>query len=65
MYQRNLPYTSPVGLIIGYGDSLIDSSGARLMDGDGFLMEFCEYDNSDMEDYTLPDDFPEGKLLPD
>ncbi|XP_065220425.1 uncharacterized protein Chro isoform X2 [Planococcus citri] len=43
----------------GYGDSSADTSGTRLVDGDGFLMEFCEYENSDMEDYSLPDDFPE------
>lgn len=58
MCRRNLFFTKTMAVIIGYGDSLIDSS-ARLADGDGFLMEFCE-ENSDLEDYSLPDDFPEG-----
>ena len=49
--------------LTGYGDSSIDSSSTRLVDGEGFLMEFCEYENSDMEDYSLPDDFPEGNIV--
>lgn len=27
------------------------------------MLEFGECDNSDTEDYSLPDDFPEGKFL--
>lgn len=44
----------------GFNDSYGDSSNSRLPDSDGFVNDFCDFENSDAEEYALPDDFPEG-----
>ncbi len=42
---------------------MADSSNSRLADSDGFLGEFYDVENSDTEEYSMPDDFPAGKFV--
>lgn len=47
--------------ILGYNETQ-DASSPRSGEADSSALEFCDAENTDSEEYTLPDDFPEGGI---